>query len=128
MILVSSIASIFPVSHLNVYSASKAFCTFFSRSVSAERLGKGLDIQTLIPYYVSIKFKKFGVVIPSSDRYVRDVIRTLGISDYTSGFWLHDILKYLAVNCRTNMWKWFTIKSMLRIKKRLQGIIMFREI
>ncbi|XP_023223133.1 inactive hydroxysteroid dehydrogenase-like protein 1 [Centruroides sculpturatus] len=130
MIFVSSIASIFPVPRLNVYSASKAFCTFFSRSVSAERLGKGLDIQTLIPYYVStnlIKFKKIDVIIPSSDRYVRDAIRTLGISDYTSGYWLHEILKFLVEIRLTMLWKWFTLKSMLRIKKRLQSIIMFRE-
>ncbi|XP_023222684.1 inactive hydroxysteroid dehydrogenase-like protein 1 [Centruroides sculpturatus] len=130
MIFVSSIASIFPVSRLNVYSASKAFCTFFSRSVSAERLGKGLDIQTLIPYYVStkfIKFKKIDVIIPTSDRYVRDAIRTLGISSYTSGYWLHEILKFFIEIRLTMLWKWFTLKSMLRIKKRLQGIIMFRE-
>ncbi|XP_023222621.1 inactive hydroxysteroid dehydrogenase-like protein 1 [Centruroides sculpturatus] len=130
MIFVTSFSSLFPTPRLNVYSASKAFCDRFSRSILGECLAKGVHIQTLSPFYVStkfIKFKKIDVIIPSSDRYVRDAIRTLGISDYTSGYWLHDILKYLAVNYRTILWKWFTLKSMLRIKKRLQGIIMFRE-
>ncbi|XP_067140518.1 inactive hydroxysteroid dehydrogenase-like protein 1 [Centruroides vittatus] len=129
VIFVSSISSIVTISRLNIYSASKAFCTLFSRSVSAERLGKGMDIQTLIPYYVStkfIKFKKFGVVIPNSDRYVRGAIRTLGISDYTCGYWLH-ILKFFVEIRFTMLWKWLLLKSMLRIKKRLQRIIVFRE-
>lgn len=44
-----------PTPLLTVYSASKAYMDFFSRSLSGEYASKGIIIQSLCPYFVSTK-------------------------------------------------------------------------
>ncbi|XP_067141655.1 very-long-chain 3-oxoacyl-CoA reductase-like [Centruroides vittatus] len=128
IVTISSLSSLNPFPRLNVYSSSKAFADRFARSIALECSGKGLHVQSLIPGYVStrmINFVCMKAFVPSSDAYVKCAERTIGILDYTTGYWIHEVCRYfllytsfLPISYR----KYLILKSLLKIRKLLLKI------
>ena len=84
----------------------------FSRDLSVEVKANGVTIQTLHPGLVISKMnnviKKETLTVPSSDAYVAESLRTLGLESRTAGFWFHKIqvqsivmikIQFLAFSC-----------------------------
>lgn len=108
-----------PTPLLTVYSASKAYMDFFSRSLSVEYANKGIIIQSLCPYFVSTKvgfwlsiFSHHGIdntwtafllllkklsktrrslFSPNPSEYVASALRTIGAQPVTNGCLAHSV-------------------------------------
>lgn len=89
-----------PTPLLTVYSASKAYMDFFSRSLSAEYATKGIIVQSLCPYFVSTKLSKTGrsLLSPKPAEYVSSALRTIGAQPVTNGCLVHNIQGFVTEN------------------------------
>lgn len=64
-----------------VYSASKAYVDFLSRSLHAELRAKGVFVQCQVPYFVTTKLSKLrraSLLIPTPDTYARAAVSWIG--------------------------------------------------
>lgn len=88
-----------PTPLLTVYSASKAYMDFFSRSLSAEYATKGIIVQSLCPYFVSTKLSKTGrsLLSPKPAEYVSSALRTIGAQPVTNGCLVHNIQVNISI-------------------------------
>jgi len=102
IINVGSIASVFPVPMMGIYSASKAFVDFFVQALSAECEGSGVIIQGVHPGVVQSNMTKLinekgkskempNFLFPSADVYAESALATVGHTDYTHGYWGHSL-------------------------------------
>lgn len=94
IINLSSYSASYPMPLLSVYTASKIFVDFLSRSLSFEYANKGIIVQSVLPAYVSTKMskiRKVSLMVPSPTTYVRHALRTVGIESRTYGYWMHKI-------------------------------------
>ncbi|XP_054159866.1 uncharacterized protein LOC128958076 [Oppia nitens] len=99
IINVSSQASEIPFPLYATYSASKAFHTFLSDSLSIEYASKGIVIQTVVPNQVKTKLTTnvdMPLISVTPEDYVSAAIKTVGIENYTYGHWKHKLLAFLA--------------------------------
>ncbi|CAG2166611.1 unnamed protein product [Oppiella nova] len=97
VINVCSFSALFPTPLLALYSASKAYGDYLSRALGAEYAGKGVIIQSVLPYYVStnmIRNPKSTWMIPSSDRFVASALKTVGIESRTYGYLPHTVVAF----------------------------------
>jgi 17beta-estradiol 17-dehydrogenase / very-long-chain 3-oxoacyl-CoA reductase len=96
IINLSSIVMVYPNPSVTVYSASKAFISKFSQDLSAEYKHRGIIVQSLIPGPVALtnmpKIRRASTLIPSANDYVKSALKTVGFSDFTTGYWAHTIL------------------------------------
>ncbi|XP_072128783.1 very-long-chain 3-oxoacyl-CoA reductase-A-like [Mobula birostris] len=91
---VSSASALFPVPLLTLYSATKAFVDFFSQALHAEYKGKGIIVQSILPFFVTTKLSKIrksGVAVPSPETYVKAALNTVGLQMQTNGYLPHAI-------------------------------------
>lgn len=94
IINLSSYSASYPMPLLSVYTASKIFVDYLSRSLSFEYANKGIIVQSVLPAYVSTKMskiRKVSLMVPSPTTYVRHALRTVGIESRTYGYWMHKI-------------------------------------
>lgn len=64
-----------------VYSASKAYVDFFSRSLHYELAAKGVNVQCQIPYFVTSKMSKIrraSLTVPSAATFARSAVNAIG--------------------------------------------------
>ncbi|XP_067131279.1 inactive hydroxysteroid dehydrogenase-like protein 1 [Centruroides vittatus] len=123
IIFLTSFSSLVPTPGMNTYSACKGFWDHLARSISVEYSSPGLHIQSLSPFYVksvskSIRVGNIDGVILTADDFARKAITTLGLSDYTSGYFLHDIFKCVLLLCGDSVWKWFMLNQVTKKRKR----------
>ncbi len=67
---------------LAVYSGTKAFLDFFSRSLYYELKGKGVHVQCQIPYFVVSKMSKIrhsSISVPSAERFAKSSLAAIGM-------------------------------------------------
>ncbi|XP_014234178.1 hydroxysteroid dehydrogenase-like protein 1 [Trichogramma pretiosum] len=107
---VSSASEMMPLPLMSIYSASKIFIRYFSDSLREEYSPHGITVQCLSPFYIntkminfSKKFSKAYYFVPDPETYARHALKTLGRLNSTTGFWLHDILKFLSLMIPTRM-------------------------
>ena len=104
MIHISSVASQFDGPFLMVYKATKIFMNKFVKCLSYENEGI-IDHQVLVPGFVETKLSSMKArffVCPTAEDYVRSAIRTIGLVDFSHGYWSHElfeILLQLTVPC-----------------------------
>ena len=70
------------------------FVDKFSQDVAAEVRSHGIAVQTVHPGYVHTKMpglESSSLGAPLPDDYVKGTLRTLGLEDRTSGYWVHQI-------------------------------------
>ncbi|XP_007429327.1 very-long-chain 3-oxoacyl-CoA reductase isoform X1 [Python bivittatus] len=94
IINVSSMSGVIPFPFLNLYSASKAFQSFFSQALGVEYKDKGILVQTVQPYFVVTKLSKLrrtSFFKPSPEQYVKYALNSLSLETVTSGYPSHAI-------------------------------------
>lgn len=78
IINLSSFSALFPTPLLAIYSATKVYIDFLSRALQEECRGKGVIIQSVIPYYVSTRMTHHmqrSLFTPSPDKYAKFPIK-----------------------------------------------------
>lgn len=98
---ISSASGMYPVPLLTVYSATKAFVDFFSRSLHAEYKNKGITVQSVLPFYVATKLSKIRKPTwdkPSPETYVKSALNTVGLQTQTNGYLPHALLGWLTTS------------------------------
>lgn len=98
IVFMSSMAGKDLVPMLTLYGASKAFVSYISRGLKTELLGTGVYTQVINPYYIATDMTKYnkhlntpGLFNPSAKEYVRNAIRTFGMTSDTCGYFPHTL-------------------------------------
>jgi len=95
IVTLSSTSGVFPIPLLSIYSASKAFDSFFSRSLRTELLRSKIDCLSLTPHFVVSSmsgFKRSRFMVPTAERFVDDALDKLGAGgSEQSPYWPHDL-------------------------------------
>jgi 17beta-estradiol 17-dehydrogenase / very-long-chain 3-oxoacyl-CoA reductase len=99
---ISSGSGNFPASYLVIYSATKAFMTQFSRSMTVEHWGTGIDFLVVTPFYVvSNLYKRRGgtLVAPMPIKLIEGSFSQLGKQMVWQGhgYWFHGLLGTLGL-------------------------------
>ncbi|EDV25139.1 uncharacterized protein TRIADDRAFT_26050 [Trichoplax adhaerens] len=103
---VASIAASVPMALMSVYSSSKAFLDFFSRSLNVEYNKDSIIIQSLIPGLICTKLSKVNKInlfAPSPETYAKQAVNTIGLCDRTTGYWPHE-LQYTYIRFMPTFW------------------------
>lgn len=100
----------------------QVFVEWFSKTLEYEYKAQGIDVQTLIPSYISTKMTSWGSVmknpsihVPDANAFVRNAIATIGRSWHTTGYWTHGI-QYFFYEWFTPSWlynlsSWYVLKG-----------------
>ncbi|KAM8945932.1 inactive hydroxysteroid dehydrogenase-like protein 1 [Pelodytes ibericus] len=119
IINISSVTSCLLCPQMVLYGASKAFLDYFSQALHYEYASKGIFIQSLIPFFVitniTTPFSSFilrkSLLVPSAKDYVRQAVRTIGVSRRTTGCWTHSIQLQFAA-CLPE-WAWISVERLI---------------
>jgi len=97
---ISSASGRIPTPYLALYSSSKAYMDFFSRSIDIEYKSKGIIVQSVCPYFVSTKLSgtRKSLTSPSPSEYVKSALDTIGSQRVTNGYLLHNIQGWVLEN------------------------------
>ena len=111
---ISSFSGQMPVLFLQVYSATKSFVDFFSSCLRQECAGKGVDVQCVMPMYVSTKMSGVppSISSPSPEAYVRQALGVLGVHCRTQGYWAHALQAYWIAALPTWLLEWIMLQSL----------------
>ncbi|XP_036601607.1 very-long-chain 3-oxoacyl-CoA reductase-B-like [Trichosurus vulpecula] len=99
IINISSGAGNQPTPFLALYGATKAFINSFSQAVALEYQSSGIIIQTITPLVVSsnmsqISPRKF--LVKSADDFAREALDTVGVTNFTTGCFIHFVHSLLV--------------------------------
>ncbi|XP_067142652.1 hydroxysteroid dehydrogenase-like protein 1 [Centruroides vittatus] len=130
VVTVSSAGSVIPLPFLSVYSASKAFSDRFTRALSYEYKWKNVSFQSVTPFAVWTRMTQertmgvkhielYKILILDRDKYVRNAVRTINLTNHTSGNWFCDIIWYAAFKIVNIFWARFMFKVARLFKKSL---------
>lgn len=81
-----------------VYSATKAYVDFFSRSMYLEYKNKGICVQCHVPYFVTSKLSKIrhsSLTVPTPKGYAKHSVRSIGYGGSVVPFPAHGFQHYL---------------------------------
>lgn len=84
-----------------IYSASKAYVDFFSRSLDVEYKSKGIDVQCVIPYLVTSKLSKIrhsSLMVPNPRTFAKEAVRNIGYGNSVVPYTWHVVQHYLIQN------------------------------
>lgn len=98
IINISSEAGTRPYPRITLYSATKVFVDFFSRSLNIDYQPKGVTVQCVMPLLVSTnmtKNVKRNLLVKTSDDFAREALNTAGLTSRTSGCLSHSIQSFL---------------------------------
>ncbi|XP_014052913.1 very-long-chain 3-oxoacyl-CoA reductase isoform X3 [Salmo salar] len=100
IINMSSEAGAQPQPMLSLYSATKIFVTYFSRSLNSEYKSQGITVQCVAPFMVSTNMTHNlppNLLLKSASAFAREALNTVGYSSYTSGCVSH-ALQHIALS------------------------------
>ncbi|CAG0914102.1 unnamed protein product [Notodromas monacha] len=124
IINLSSASAIGPLALMAVYSASKAYVDYLSQALHEEYAPYGIDVQTLVPFYIRTNMTRFsstlnsiGQLTPDAKAFARSAIATLPYAGRTSGYWSHGF-QYWVVTI-VNQWGWKKLGHLLQRWLRL---------
>ncbi|XP_005090375.1 very-long-chain 3-oxoacyl-CoA reductase [Aplysia californica] len=98
VINIGSSAGFKPAPLLALYSGTKGYVEMFTRSLYHEYIGRGVTFQYVAPYFVVSKLSKFrrtSLMVPSPNAFVRNALKTVGVQAYTTGYWAHDVQRFV---------------------------------
>lgn len=119
----SSTAGLQPTPMFSVYSATKVYMDYFSQSLQYECKDSNVTVQTLIPWFVNTRMVGYSKelqnswFVPDADKYARHSIKTLGISERTTGYWVHDIVASLISSTPPWLYKFLCVRGLKRLSK-----------
>mmetsp|Transcript_37976 Transcript_37976/g.49010 ORF Transcript_37976/g.49010 Transcript_37976/m.49010 type:complete len:339 (+) Transcript_37976:74-1090(+) len=122
IINISSACGTHPTPLLAVYSATKAFMTQFSNSISYEYEKKGIDVLVITPYYFLssyFKTKEPTLGIPHPSTVVNGTLRRLGCYKQAFPYWFHALQRKMF-DFHPD-WPKRLMKSMKANKKRAES-------
>ncbi|ELR49480.1 very-long-chain 3-oxoacyl-CoA reductase [Bos mutus] len=117
---ISSATGRYPVPMLTIYSATKAFVDFFSQCLHEEYKTKGIFVQSVLPFFVATKLAKIRKPTlnkPSSEKFVKCAIKTIGVQSRTSGYFIH----YLMASVASLLPSWLYFKIVMNMNKSFQA-------
>ncbi|XP_026680590.1 hydroxysteroid dehydrogenase-like protein 1 [Diaphorina citri] len=89
-----------------VYAASKIYIRYFSEALRVEYQKYGITVQHIAPAFVSTKMNNFSYrvrnksfFVPDAEQYARSAVSTLGVTDTSTGFWVHGIQAFFTNLC-----------------------------
>ncbi|XP_054160080.1 very-long-chain 3-oxoacyl-CoA reductase-like, partial [Oppia nitens] len=97
IINLSSATALHPVPLLSVYSATKVYIDYLSRSLHQEYKSKGIVIQSLVPAYISTNMShnmSSNWFVPTARQYVTSALKTVGKEPRTSGYYTHRFFNF----------------------------------
>lgn len=83
----------------SVYSATKGYVDFFSRSLNAEYAGKGVHIQCQVPFLVTSKLskvRKTSFFAPNPVQYAKASINCIGGTDTVAPYFSHRVQDWVV--------------------------------
>jgi 17beta-estradiol 17-dehydrogenase / very-long-chain 3-oxoacyl-CoA reductase len=104
-----------------VYSASKAYVDFLSRSMAVELKPLGVTVQCQAPYMVTSKLSKIrhsSLFVPSPDTFVASSLKALCDGSSVVPFWSHKLQDWLMQNLPTWAVKAILVKMHLGLRRR----------
>lgn len=112
VINISSGACCRPLPGRVTLTASTGYLDHLSRALHLEYSGKGIFVQSLIPFQITARGRQStssttsrpSWFAPTPDVYARHAISTLGVSNRTTGYWPHT-LQYGLLRCVPE-WMW----------------------
>eukprot|EP01027_Heterolobosea_sp_BB2_P012727 GEZU01018421.1.p1 GENE.GEZU01018421.1~~GEZU01018421.1.p1 ORF type:complete len:371 (-),score=84.75 GEZU01018421.1:225-1337(-) len=95
IINLSSGYGVFPSPMLAVYSATKAYIDFFSQSLSAEYKQFGIQVQSVVPFFVTTNMSKIRtptLTVPSAQHFTKLAVEHIGHDDLrVSPYYMHSL-------------------------------------
>ncbi|KAK7590614.1 hypothetical protein V9T40_002227 [Parthenolecanium corni] len=95
----SAFSGLYPVPFISVYSASKAYLEFFSRSLSMECKNTNIMIQSVTPGLIKAdenpNDNALTYVLPNMNNFVRNTVDSLGMSSRITGSWFFSMELWL---------------------------------
>jgi len=121
VINIASVAGIWPMPYLAVYSATKHYVAAFTQAIAAEYSGSGVVIQEVDPGQVQTEMTKMffpspALLAPSPAAFAASAVKTVGYSSRTCGWWVHG----LWVTLLDSLMPGWVTATMLRIIGRLE--------
>ena len=120
---ISSLSGQIPIPFLQVYSVTKTFVDFFSSCLRQEYAGKGIDVQCVMPMYVSTKLSGLvepSITKPSPETYVRQALGVLGVHCRTQGYWAHALQSHCIASLPTCLREWMFVRY---LRPRIQDTV-----
>ncbi|XP_018421321.1 PREDICTED: very-long-chain 3-oxoacyl-CoA reductase-like [Nanorana parkeri] len=129
IINISSEAGTHPYPRITLYSATKVFMDYFSRSLNIDYQSKGVTVQSVMPLMVSTNMTlntKPNLLVKTADDYAREALNTAGLTSRTSGCLSHTIQSFVLdlflAECvmSSKILAWIarrTLRLLLRIRK-----------
>ncbi|XP_039156211.1 very-long-chain 3-oxoacyl-CoA reductase 1-like [Eucalyptus grandis] len=112
--------SSFPL--LTLYASTKAFLATFSKSISLEYEGQGIDIQCQAPFFIATKMTKMKsryLFIPSAEIFSRASVRWIGYDRVCNPYWSHSVQAFVARTLDTiTVWGLECYAKWLRAQER----------
>jgi len=118
---VSSASGLIPTPFLSVYSATKAYVDFFSKSVQMEYADSGVFIQSICPYFVATKMtgvKRPNWMTPSSESFVGQCLKTVGRRTFTMGCFSHSLMYLVSSMLPASLLSFYITKTMKNMRRR----------
>jgi len=87
----SSVASVHPIPHYSMYSATKTFNKFISQALRAEFADKNIDVMTMTPCYVTspMTLNTTNLLFITAKQCADASLKKLGYEAVTFGHWYH---------------------------------------
>lgn len=103
---ISSASGTAPTGLLSVYGASKTYVDFFSEGLSQEYAATGIDVQSIIPYFVSTEMSKQRPAFhcPTTKVYAKAAVDAMGYERHTEAFWVHRLIAHIAFSMLPRDW------------------------
>lgn len=131
VINVSSIAASRPLPLMAVYSASKKFVEFFSKTLEYEYSCYNIQVQTLTPSYIATKMTSWSdtlqsanIMTPDASTFAKNAVATIGRTNETTGYWAHGVqwfmYEWLTPNWLWSLSSWHLLKAIDSTKKKSQ--------
>ena len=119
---IGSAAGTIPDPLYSVYSGSKAFVEFFSRSMNSELGGRSaITCQDHIPFFVATKMakiRKASLFAPSPDTWAACSLNSIGGDSVVVPYWTHQIQASLLTIVPTFAWSKYKYSFGVGIRKR----------
>nr|XP_039267033.1 very-long-chain 3-oxoacyl-CoA reductase-A-like [Styela clava] len=126
IINISSMSAAFACPVLNTYAATKRFDDTLSVSLGQEYRKHGVIIQSIQPGFVQTNMTKplgssTNLIFPTATTYVHHMMKTIGKSDCTNGYWAHTISLWLTMLIPEDIPARAMFKNFMKIGKRLKS-------
>lgn len=123
VINVGSAAGLIPVGDplYAVYSATKAYVDFFSRSLNLELKSKGVIVENHVPYFVVSKLSKIrvaSIATPTADDYAAAAVNKIGFGASVVPFPAHALQHWIVMSAPIFFVSWYVMSHHLGIYKR----------